>query len=417
MSGAADDLAARGERPLRWAIVVLLFLGTVVNYIDRQSISVLAPVLSRDLHLSNFDYGRIGSWFLIVYSLTMILWGAVFDRLGNRRGYTLAIGWWSFAEMGHALTHGFTSLSFMRGALGAGESGNWPGATRTVAAWFSVKQRALAMGIVNAGAGIGSAIATPVIVWLQLAYGWRAVFVATGALGLIWAAAWLSVYPRGGAAAAETGAAPVRTAPVPWGVLLVRREVWGIILGRFFGDPIWWLFLNWLPKYLFDAYGFSLQRIGYLGWIPFAAAVIGGISGGALSGELIARGWSVNRARKTAIATGTALMLSGIATPWMHSPYAALACMSATCFGFQFWAGNVLTLPSDFFPVGAVGSIAGFAGAAAGFGGALFNLAIGWIVDRYSYVPVFAIEGALAVLATGSLFLLAGRIRRLEGLA
>jgi MFS transporter, ACS family, hexuronate transporter len=413
----SDESAARTGSPLRWAIVSLLFLGTVINYIDRQTVSTLAPVLSHDLHLSNFDYGRIGFWFLIIYSLTMWLWGAVFDRIGNRVGYSLAIGWWSFAEMGHALAGGFGSLCVARGVLGAGESGNWPGVTRTLAAWFVEKQRALAMGIVNAGAGFGSAVATPLIVCLQLAFGWRVVFVVTGLLGLVLVAAWLSVYPGMKRGMAGTGAAAERSSAVPWKALLVRREVWGIILGRFFGDPIWWLFLNWLPKYLFDVHGFSLQRIGYLAWLPYAAAVVGGLCGGQLSGSLIGRGWSVNAARKTALAAGTALMLVGMATPFVHSPYAALACMSVTCFGFQFWAANALTLPSDFFPVGAVGSVAGFAGTAAGLGGALFNLSIGWIVDRFSYIPVFLIEGGLAVSATSLLFIVAGRIRRIEDFA
>jgi ACS family hexuronate transporter-like MFS transporter len=420
-----------GVRPFRWVIVGLLFLGTVINYIDRQTLSTLAPVISKDLHLTNTAYGRIGFWFLIVYAVSMSLWGFVFDRVGNRRGYAAAIGWWSIAEIAHAFARGFFSLCWLRGALGAGESGNWPGATRTVAAWFAEQQRALAMGIVNAGAGLGSAIATPLIVMLQLAFGWKTVFISTGLLGLVWVVAWVAVYPRRGAerdADGETlGSVPrpdetrrrvplpsVSPHQAPRTGLLRQRVVWGIILARWFGDPIWWLFLNWLPKYLYDVRGFSLQRVGYLGWLPFMAAVAGGVLGGAVSGALIRRGWTVNATRKSVIGTATVLMLAGAATPLLASAAMALTAMAITCFGFQMWVGSVQTLPSDYYPVSAVGRIAGYSGTAAGLGAALFTLSIGKIVDAVSYTPVFFIAGGLAVLATASLFLLAGRVRRLE---
>jgi ACS family hexuronate transporter-like MFS transporter len=412
-----------GEHPLRWIIIALLFFGTLINYIDRQTISVLGPVVRHDLGLTNTEYGLIGTVFLFTYALSMWIWGAVFDRLGNRRGFAVAIVIWSVAEIGHAFARGLGSLSVMRGILGVGESGNWPGATRTIAAWFSARQRALAMGLCNTGASIGPALAPPIIVWLQLSYGWKTAFIATGALGFVWLAAWLSFYPKHleGAATARTSTreAPGETAAVQqvsWKVLVGRREFWGIVLARFFGDAIWWLYLNWLPNYFADVRHFTLKEIGASAWLPFLCAGFGALSGGALSSYLISRGHSVNFARKTAITVATILLPAGVAAAYVQSPYAALGFMSVTLFAFQFWVGNVQTLPSDFFPVGAVGSIAGFAGTAAGLGGMILTYCTGWVVDHFSYTPILITSGILGPLATLTLFVIAGRIRKLDTL-
>lgn len=397
---------AEGERPLRWAIVSLLFFATLINYIDRQTVSVLAPVLQKALSLSNLDYATIGTAFLFAYTASMWIWGAVFDRLGNKSGFVAAISLWSLAAAGHALVSTLMGFRLVRAALGASESGNWPGATRSVAAWFPPRERALAMGIVNCGAALGSAVAPPVVLGLQSRYGWQTAFLVTGGLGFVWLAVWLAVYPT---TAAERG--PMRPRAVAWKVLLRRREVWGIVLGRFFGDPIWWLYLFWLPLYLHNARGFNLKAIAATAWIPFLAADLGCLAGGWISGFLMGRGWSVDRSRKTAIGIGALLMPAGIAAAFVPSPVLALACMSITLFGFQFWVGNVQTLASDFFPVGAVGSIAGFAGTAAGLGAMIFTLSTGWVVDHFSYTPILVIAGLLGPTATVVLFLLCGRVR------
>ena len=413
MSAAPSAPAGEeGARLLRWAVIALIFAGTLVNYIDRQAISVLAPVVCRDLGLSNTQYGSIGGFFLFAYAFSMWLWGAVFDRVGNRRGYSLAILIWSVAETGHAFARGLASLSLMRGLLGLGEAGNWPGATRTIAAWFAAGQRALGMGIANIGASIGPAVALPFIVWLQLDFGWKTAFIATGSLGFLWLVAWLAVYPRAAVADAAAREQP-RHPPVPWLVLFRRREVWGIVLARFFGDPIWWFYLLWLPKYFSDVRHFAFQKIGDLSW-AYLSAALGAALGGWLSGFLIGRGWSVNRARKTAILIGALLMPAGIAAAYAGSAGAALACISVTLFAFQFWVGNVQTLPSDFFPVGAVGSIAGFAGTAAGAGGMILTFCTGVVVDHFSYTPILIAAGILGPLATAVLFCLAGRVRPLD---
>jgi MFS transporter, ACS family, hexuronate transporter len=458
----APVLPAAAERPWRWVIIGLIFLGTVINYFDRLALPTIAPVLRREYHFTNVQYAWIANAFLVVYALSMFGWGAVFDRIGNRLGFALAVVVWSAAEIGTAAARGLAGFCGMRGLLGLGESGNWPGATRTIAAWFPARQRALGMGIANTGASLGPAIATPLIITLLDAFGWRGVFLVTGALGFVWLVLWLALYPRSEVAAAggvgggragraslpkisdhrseevgpggppgrgvpdndprmrDEGVAPptmlagAHHPPIPWPVLLRRREVWGIIAARFFGDPIWWLYLNWMPLYLADARGFDLKQIKAFGWVPYFAAALGALAGGLCSGWLLRRGATVNRARKTAIVIGTVAMLAGFATAFAPTAPAALAWMSITLFGFQFWLGNVQTLPSDYFPVGAVGSIAGFSGTAAGLGAVLFTFSTGWVVDHFSYVPILLTAAVLAPLATASLFLLAGRVRTVE---
>jgi ACS family hexuronate transporter-like MFS transporter len=406
------------ERPWRWVIIALIFLGTVINYFDRLALPTLAPVLRAEFKLTNVDYAWIANSFLLVYALSMFLWGAVFDRIGNRLGFAVAVVVWSVAQIGTAAARGVASLCVLRGLLGLGEAGNWPGATRTIAAWFPARQRALGMGIANTGASLGPAFAIPLIIWMRDDFGWQAVFVITGAMGFVWLALWLALYPKdervtAGAAATAAAAAPQHP-PVPWAVLLRRREVWGIVVARFFGDPIWWLYVNWMPLYLSDARGFDLKQLKATGWVPYVAAALGALAGGWFSGYLLRRTGDVNRARKTAITIGTVAMLAGFATAFATSAPSAIVCLSITLFGFQFWVGNVQTLASDYFPVGAVGSIAGFAGTAAGLGAVIFTFSTGWVVDHFSYTPILITAAVLAPLATASLFLLSGRVRRIE---
>jgi ACS family hexuronate transporter-like MFS transporter len=414
MSSSNPLPAQEPARPWRWVIITLIFLGTVVNYFDRLALPTLAPVLRAEFGLSNVDYAWIANAFLLVYALSMFLWGAVFDRLGNRLGFAVAVVLWSAAQMATAAARGVAGFCALRGLLGLGEAGNWPGATRTIAAWFPARQRALGMGIANTGASLGPALAIPIIVWLRDDFGWRAVFLITGGLGFVWLLLWLLLYPRGEAEEHSASAAPVVQPPVPWGVLLRRREVWGIVVARFLGDPIWWLYVNWMPLYLADVRGFDLKQLKATGWVPYVAAALGALAGGWLSGFLLRRSGNVDRSRKAAIVLGTVAMLAGFATALASSAPAAIAWMSITLFGFQFWVGNVQTLASDYFPVGAVGSVAGFAGTAAGLGAVIFTFSTGWIVDHFSYTPVLLTAAILAPLATTALFALSGRVRRIE---
>jgi MFS transporter, ACS family, hexuronate transporter len=419
-------------RGLRWWIVGLIFLATLINYIDRLTISVLAPVITRDLHLTNTEFGGIVTWFLLAYTISQGLSGKLYDRVGTKRGFVCSIILWSFAAIAHAFARGLASLSVFRFVLGLGEAGNWPGAAKTVAEWFPIRERALGMAIFNSGAAIGSVLAPPLIVWLSLTYGWQTTFIVTGSLGFAWLALWLLCYQtpdrhkwlseserqliREGQQASVSADA-LKTEPavtMKWRELLCYRQVWAIVLSRFLTDPIWWLYISWLPKYLADARGFSLVKIGLFAWVPYVAADAGSLSGGWASGYLISRGWSVDRARKLVILIASLLMPAGIFAAFAHDAMVALALIGVVLFGFQVWINNVQTLPSDFFPDKAVASVAGLGGTGAGIGSMIFILSTGWLVDHFSYVPVLVSAGLLAPIGTLVLFVLSGPIERLK---
>ena len=436
---------------LRWWIAGLIFVATLINYIDRLTISVLASEITRDLGLSNTEFGGIVTWFLLAYTISQSLSGKLYDRIGTRLGFTVSIIVWSLAAMGHAFARGLGSLSLLRFILGLGEAGNWPGAAKTIAEWFPIKERAFGMAIFNSGAAIGSIVAPPLIVWLALTYDWQTTFLVTGSLGFFWLVLWLLFYqtpdrhrwitqkelthirtgqqtPEDVASAAVAEQESVATvedigssrADLPtegaprWRELLRYRQVWAIVLARFLTDPIWWLYITWLPKYLADARGFSLTKIGLFAWVPFVAADAGSLTGGWLSGYLIGRGWSVDRARKAVILVAAMLMPAGIVAAFVSNPMTALALIGVVLFGFQVWINNVQTLPSDFFSDRAVASVAGLGGTGAGIGSMIFIFTTGWVVDHFSYVPILVAAGVLAPLGTLTLFMLTGPIRRVQ---
>src|SRR6266850_6334885 len=419
-------------RGLRWWIIGLIFLATLINYIDRLTISVLAPVITRDLGLTNTEFGGIIAWFLLAYTISQGLSGKLYDSVGTKRGFVCSIVLWSVAAMAHAFARGLGSLSVFRFVLGLGEAGNWPGAAKTVAEWFPIRERAFGMAIFNSGAAIGSVIAPPLIVWLSLTYGWQTTFIVTGSLGFIWLALWLLFYQApdrhqwltkkeltliraGQRTEAAENALTAEFAEGPrWRELLRYRQVWAIVLARFLTDPIWWLYITWLPKYLADARGFSLVKIGLFAWVPYVFADAGSLSGGWLSGYLIAHGWSVDHARKVVILIAALLMPAGIFAAFAHDAMVALALIGVVLFGFQVWINNVQTLPSDFFSDKAVASVAGLGGTGAGIGSMIFIFSTGWVVDHFSYVPVLVTAGLLAPLGTLVLFALSGRIERVS---
>ena len=417
-------------RGLRWWIVGLIFLATLINYIDRLTISVLAPVITHDLGLTNTEFGGILTWFLLAYTISQGLSGKLYDRVGTKRGFVCSIVLWSIAAIAHAFARGLATLSAFRFVLGFGEAGNWPGAAKTVAEWFPIRERAFGMAIFNSGAAIGSVVAPPLIVWLSLTYGWRTTFIVTGLLGFGWLVLWLIFYEtparhrwlsetereliREGQPDKDGTLVTERKAPLKWRELLGYRQVWAIVLSRFLTDPVWWLYISWLPKYLADARGFSLVKIGLFAWVPYVAADAGSLSGGWLSGYLIARGWSVDRSRKLVIAIAACLMPAGILAAFAHDAMVALVLIGVVLFGFQVWINNVQTLPSDFFPDKAVASVAGLGGTGAGIGSMIFVFGTGWVVDHFSYVPVLVVAGLLAPLGTLVLFALCGRIERVS---
>ncbi|MFZ1702228.1 MAG: MFS transporter [Pyrinomonadaceae bacterium] len=416
---------------LRWIIVGLIFFATLINYIDRLTISVLAPIITKDLNLSNTEFGGIATWFLLAYTISQSLSGKLYDRVGIKKGFTASIVVWSLAAMAHAFSVGIRSLSAFRFLLGLGEAGNWPGAAKTVARWFPARQRALGMAIFNSGAAIGSIVAPPVIVGLYTYFGhWQEVFVFTGLLGFIWLAAWWFIYDRpedhkwlttdelaliqeeDSTTIAASAAVKNAERGIGWFQLLRYRQTWAIVVARFLVDPVWWLYITWLPLYLSQVHGFDLKQIGLFAWVPYVAADAGSLFGGWLSGFLIGRGWSVDAARKIVIGVAALLMPAGIVAAFTPDAMTALALIGVVLFGFQVWINNVQTLPSDFFPAKAVGSVAGLGGTGAGIGSMIFIFTTGWVVDNFSYTPILLTAGILAPVGTVILFLLAGRIEK-----
>ncbi len=412
---------------LRWLMITLVFLATVINYIDRQTLSVLKPAISADLGLSNADYAAIQNSFLVLYGISQMLSGRLYDRIGTRLGFIFSIVVWSVAAIAHASARTAGQFQLFRGVLGFGEAGNWPGAAKLIGEWFPVKERALGMGIFNTGAAVGGAVSPPIIAWLAIVYGWRATFIVTGVLGFAWLVLWIVLYraPEQHPWITDeerahilsdrpvAGAATDNWTP-GWLELLTRRQTWALVIGRFLTDPIWWLYIFWLPSYLQEARGFSLQQIGWSAWFPFLCAGIGALSGGWASGFLIQRGWSVDRARKSVMAFGALLTPAGILAMGADSPYTALLLMGLVLFGFQVWINNLQTLPSDFFPKSAVASVFGLGGTSAAIASVLFNWGTGQVVDAMGYTPVFVVAGVLGPIGLAATLLLAGRIEPIK---
>jgi ACS family hexuronate transporter-like MFS transporter len=402
---------------IRWKIVWILFLSTAINYINRQTFSLLTPVLSTEFHLNHQDLSRIISAFQQAYAWTWLIGGVVLDLIGTRLGLALAVIWWSAASVCTGFANSVASFSFWRFLLGIGEGLNWPGASKAVAEWFPGRERGLAVAIFDSGSSVGGAIAAVVIPLISLTFGWRQAFALSGVLGLIWLALWLRIYhPRSRHPRLTPEEAAIikddseREGREPfWKALpkiLKSRNAWGILLGRSLTDPLWWFFVFWLPQYLSDARGFSLKQIAAFAWIPFVAADIGNFTGGWFSGVLIKRGMPVIRARKWVCVATCIPMLAVIPAVFVPSATSAIVLICIALWGYAAWSTMGLTFPSDLFDAGVVGTVTGLSGWGAGMASTAITLAVGIIVDRFSYVPVFLMVTGLPLLATISVLAL-----------
>lgn len=411
----------------RWVVIGLIALATVINYIDRNALAVMWPEISEEIGASKEDYALLVTVFMIFYAVGQSLFGRVFDWIGTRLGFVISIGVWSLSIALHATASSILSFSLFRAMLGLGEAGAWPGAVKANAEWFPSRERAFAQGIFNSGASIGAIVSAPLIAVLFLSLGWKATFVLVGGLGLLWLIPWLFLY-RSGPATHPWVSASERTHILSDGTgtevsagasndfaptvrqLLSHRQSWGIIGARFFIDPVWWLFVSWLPIYLSETFGFDIKQIGLFGWVPFVGAMIGSLSGGWLSGRLIRAGWSVDRARKTVITLGGAIMLPALLlTSRASDPLAAVLTIAVILFGFQIAIGNIQTLPADVFSGKSVGTLAGISGSAA-VAGTLITTWLVPIMTEVSYAPIFALGAAIVPLALLSLWFVGGRI-------
>ena len=408
---------------LRWWVIALIALATIINYIDRQALSVLWPDIVEDLFPDESAlerkqiYANISIVFVFAYAFGQAIFGKIFDWVGTRFGFVLSIGVWSIATVAHAFAQGVLSLSIFRAILGVAEAGNWPGAAKGNAEWFPTKERALAQGIFNSGAAIGGIIAIPLIAYLTIYFSWQMVFVFVGALGFLWLVPWLilvkappSSHPWLTAEEREyiltgqrrvddngdvTGEDEEEYNPTT-AELLSRKQSWGVIIASAAIDPIWWLFVFWIPIYLNEVYGMDVKSIGIYGWVPYVGAMFGAWFGGLLAQNRLKAGWNTDK----------------MANP--GGPTTAVLIMAVILFGFQTAIGNVQTLPSDLLGKKAVGTLSGFSGMAAKLGAVGLTSLVPFLTADGNYTPAFVIGASLAIIAMAAVWILIPKIEPLK---
>ncbi|SMD32471.1 MFS transporter, ACS family, hexuronate transporter [Reichenbachiella faecimaris] len=421
---------------LRWWVIGLIALATIINYIDRQSLTVLWPQMSAELYpdKSNEErkeiYAMISIIFVFSYAFGQAIFGKIFDWIGTRLGFALSIGVWSISTALHALATSFASFAIFRSMLGIAEAGNWPGAAKGNAEWFPTNERAFAQGLFNSGAAIGGIISIPMIAFLTVYFSWQMIFIIVGIVGLLWLLPWLFLvksppknhpwitdeeraYILSGQKNTEAGDEEVSEEDYNPDTLelLSHKQSWGVILSSAAIDPIWWLFIFWIPIYLSEVYGMNVQGIGIYGWVPYVGAMLGAWFGGLFAQNRMKAGWSVNRTRKTVITLGCLIMLPALlamANP--GAPVIAVLIMAVILFGFQTAIGNVQTLPSDFFSGKTVGTLSGFAGMAAKLGAVGLTALVPYLTRGGNYTPAFIIGAGLAITALASVWFLCGKV-------
>lgn len=425
---------------LRWWVIGLIALATIINYIDRQTLSVLWPQIADDLFPDQgIDerkaiYANITIIFMFSYAFGQAIFGKIFDWVGTRMGFALSIGVWSVATALHAFANSFLTFALVRSVLGISEAGNWPGAAKGNAEWFPTKERAFAQGLFNSGAAIGGLVSIPIISSLAIVLdNWVAIFVVVAILGFIWLIPWFIIvksppkkhpwlteeekaYILSGQQADNNQSDSDEGGYNPsTGKLLSHKQSWGVIIASAAIDPIWWLFISWIPIYLFEVYNMDVKGLLIYGWVPYVGAMLGAWFGGLLAQNRLKAGWSVDKARKLVITIGCLIMLpSLLALASPGEPTTAVLIMATILFGFQTAIGNIQTLPSDFFSGKTVGTLSGFAGMAAKLAAAGLTFFVPWLTSGGNYQPVFFIGSALALIALIGVWVLCGKIEPLK---
>lgn len=414
---------------LRWWIIGLVCLATIINYIDRSALGIMWPEMSKDLGLTESDYAWVINIFTITYAAGKFISGKVYDKVGTKIGFVLSIFFWSLASALHFFAKGAASLGIFRGLLGVAEAGNWPGAVKNNAEWFPIQERAMAQGIFNAGAGIGSIIAAPTIAELFGAYGWRVTFVIIGVLGFLWIIPWVIINKKkpklhpwitdeekehivSGRHESRQNDDLVKGLSVA--EILSKKESWGVIAARFFIEPIWWLFVFWMPIYLFKEFDFNVKEIGYYAWFPYVGAMIGSLAGGWYAQKLIKNN-TIDFSRKKTILIGAIIIVIAIlgAIFFADTPVKFVSFVFVVLFGFQFSISNIQTIPSDLLSGKSVGTLAGLGGSI----GAVSVIIMNWlipIITTESYTPAFIILAILAPLAVVSVYVLIKEIKPID---
>ena len=406
---------------LRWYIAILLCFASELNYMDRNTLSVLKVTIQNALHFDDKGYAVITTTFLWTYAVAYVVSGWVIDKLGSRRGLLVFVSGWSIANMLHAFATGVGSFQFYRGLLATMEPASFPAGLKAVTEWFPMRDRALAVGIFNAGTALGNTLAVPIAAGIALRYGWQAAFVFTGAVGFVWVAVWYFFYRLPNehpnitkeelvliSEDREAEAESEKVAP-SFRQLLKMPETWGCALARMLTDPISYFLFFWAPSYLEKERGFNLKEIGMYAWIPFAALTLGNLFSGAMPRFLISRGWELNKARKTTmLGVSLAMVVLCFAVTHVGSPAMAVLVLAGVMFGHSGW-GNI-TLPAEVFHKNAVGRVTGFGGFLGGIAGGITQLVIGSVVMKYGYAPIFAVCSVMYLLALLMVHLLIGKL-------
>ncbi len=412
-----EDPAAIGHR--RWLICAMLFFATSVNYMDRQVIGLLKPTLQLQFGWTEVGYSNIVLAFQFAYGAGLLFIGKLIDRLGTRKGFSLAVFVWSAAAMAHAAATSVFQFALARFALGFGEAGSFPACVKAVAEWFPKRERALATGLFNCGSNIG-AIVTPLIVpWITYRFGWRMAFIGTGALGFIWIAGWLAVYHRPehdkfispAELAYIQSDVEEQTATISLRAMITHRQAWAVALGKFFTDPIWFVYLFWMPDFLSRNLGLDLRGMALPLFIIYSGASVGSVAGGWLSSSLLKKGWTVNASRKTALLVCALAVTPIMIAAFTKNAWLAVFLIAIAAGAHQGWSANIYTLASDMFPRSAVAAVVGFATMIGMISGMLVSKAVGYILQRTgSYVPVFVMAGLAYLVAFAFVQLLAPRL-------
>jgi ACS family hexuronate transporter-like MFS transporter len=428
-AAAVESVSARIGH-YRWVICALLFFATTINYIDRQVLGILATDQSfkNTIGWNEAQYGYVNTAFQGAYALGLLVVGRLMDRFGTRKGFSFAIVFWSVAAMCHALARSAFGFGTARFALGLGEAGNFPASIKTVAEWFPKKERALATGIFNSGSNIGAIVAPLVVPFIAVNYGWQWAFIITGTLGFVWLIFWQLTYRRpeehpklGASELAHIQSDPAEpTTKIPWARLLPHRQTWAFAIGKFLTDPIWWVYLFWLPKFLNTNYGLNITQIGLPLVVIYVTADVGSIGGGWLSSSLIKRGWTVNKARKLAMLICALAVVPIVFAARASNLWVAVGLVSLAAAAHQGWSANIFTMSSDMFPRRAVGSVVGIGGTAGAVGGMLIATAVGLILQYTgSYFAIFIMAGSAYLIALAVIQLLVPRLEpaNLENIA
>jgi MFS transporter, ACS family, hexuronate transporter len=421
------DVVSGGNRrrrgSYRWAVCALLFFATTINYVDRQVLGILAPVLQKEIGWSEVEYGYIITAFTGAYAIGLLFVGRFIDTVGTKIGYAVSMIVWSIAAAGHALVKTVFGFGVARFSLGLGESGNFPAAIKATAEWFPKKERAFATGLFNSGANAGAVLAPLVVPWITLTWGWREAFLFTSLIGIVWLVFWWWLYEiperhkrvtREERAFIQSDPVEITPEKIPWFALLKYRQVWGFVAAKFLTDPIWWFYVYWLPKFFNERYELDLAHLGLPLVVIYTMTSIGSVGGGWISGVLIRRGWSIDRARKS-VMLACSLLITPIVFASTVTQWWAVALIGLATAAHQGWSANLFTTVSDMFPRKAVGSVVGLGGMAGSIGGMLIATAVGFILQLTgSYLIVFVIAGSAYVVALAAFAFLVPRIDIVE---